>query len=112
MNKKSGIKKAAAVLLLALATGMLTSCLPYLNIDEITLPPETSGITPEITTAEETTASPETTAAPNVSDRPTETTSPATEAPKSGCGSLVGALLPLLSIIAGGAVLLLKRKEL
>lgn len=84
MNKKFGIKSAAAVLLLALAAGMLTSCLPYLNIDDITLPPETSSQEPEITTAEETTASPEvttdaeTTSAPETTEE--ETTVPETTA--------------------------------
>ena len=82
MNKKSGIKKAAAVLLLALTTGMLTSCLPYLNIDEITLPPETSGITPEITTAEETTASPEVTTEEETTSAP-ETTEEVTTEPET-----------------------------
>ena len=82
MNKKSGIKKAAAAILLALASGMLTSCLPYLNIDEITLPPETSGITPEITTAEETTASPEVTTEEETTSAP-ETTEEVTTEPET-----------------------------
>ncbi len=82
MNKKSGIKKDAAVLLLALAAGMLTSCLPYLNIDDITLPPETSGITPEITTAEETTTSPEVTTEEETTYAP-ETTAEVTTEPET-----------------------------
>lgn len=82
MNKKFGIKKAAAALLLALAAGMLTSCLPYLNIDEITFPPETSGIVPEITTAEETTTSPEVTTEEETSSAP-ETTEEVTTEPET-----------------------------
>lgn len=66
----------------------------------------------ETTKAEETTKAPEATSAPTVSDVTEETKSPETEAPKSGCGSLVGSLLPMLSIIAGGVILLIKRKKL
>ena len=66
----------------------------------------------ETTKAEETTKAPEATYAPTVSDVTEETKSPETEAPKSGCGSLVGSLLPMLSIIAGGVILLIKRKKL
>jgi D-alanyl-D-alanine carboxypeptidase len=61
MTKRFGINLTAAALVLALAAGMLTSCLPYLELDEFTLPEETTGIIPEVTTEEETTASPETT---------------------------------------------------
>lgn len=84
MNKRFGIKTVAAALISLLAAGMLTSCLPYLEINDITLPPETSSPEPEITTAEETTASPEvtteeeTTSAPETT--PEETTLPETTA--------------------------------
>ena len=61
MTKRFGINLTAAALVLALAAGMLTSCLPYLELDEFTLPEETTGIIPEVTTEEETTVSPETT---------------------------------------------------
>ena len=61
MTKRFGINLTAAALALALAAGMLTSCLPYLELDEFTLPEETTGIIPEVTTEEETTVSPETT---------------------------------------------------
>ncbi len=82
MNKKLGIKKAAAALLSVLAAGMLTSCLPYLNIDDITLPPETSATEPEITTAEETTASPEVTTEEETTSAP-ETTEEVTTEPET-----------------------------
>ena len=61
MTKRFGINLTAAALVLALAAGMLTSCLPYLELDEFTIPEETTGIIPEVTTEEETTVSPETT---------------------------------------------------
>ena len=86
MNKRLGIRPIAAALLLALAAGMLTSCLPFLEIDEFTVPEEDSTLIPEITTAEETTAAPETeeetTAAPETEAETTEeaTTEPETTA--------------------------------
>lgn len=86
MNKRFGIRPIAAALLLALAAGMLTSCLPFLEIDEFTDPAEESTLIPEITTEEETTATPETeeetTAAPETEAETTEeaTTEPETTA--------------------------------
>lgn len=86
MNKRLGIRPIAAALLLALAAGMLTSCLPFLEIEEFTVPEEDSTLIPEITTAEETTAAPETeeetTAAPETEAETTEeaTTEPETTA--------------------------------
>lgn len=81
MNK-SRSKKISAAALLALSAVLLSSCLPYLNIDEITLPPETSGIIPEITTAEETTTSPEVTTEEETSAVP-ETTAEVTTEPET-----------------------------
>ena len=78
MNK-SRSKKISAAALLALSAVLLSSCLPYLNIEDITLPPETSGITPEITTAEETTASPEVTTAEETTSAPETTVEETTE---------------------------------
>ena len=73
MNKKSGIKSAAAALIFALAAGVLTSCLPFVEIEDLTLPPETSSLVPEITTEEETTAVPEVTTEEGTTSAP-ETT--------------------------------------
>lgn len=78
MNK-SRSKKISAAALLALSAVLLSSCLPYLNIEDITLPPETSGITPEITTAEETTSSPEVTTAEETTSAPETTVEETTE---------------------------------
>ena len=79
MNKSRSKKISAAALILALSAVLLSSCLPYLNIEDITLPPETSGITPEITTAEETTASPEVTTAEETTSAPETTVEETTE---------------------------------
>ena len=124
MNKRFGIKTVAAALISLLAAGMLTSCLPYLEINDITLPPETSSPEPEITTAEETPASPEvtteeeTTSAPEttaeettlapVTDAPTE---PVTDAPaeEKGCGGAIAVTAAVIVIL--GVPLCFKRKE-
>lgn len=82
MNKRFGIKTVAAALISLLAAGMLTSCLPYLEINDITLPPETSSPEPEITTAEETTASPEVTTEEETTSAP-ETTAEETTLPET-----------------------------
>ncbi len=82
MNKRFGIKTVAAALISLLAAGMLTSCLPYLEINDITLPPETSSPEPEITTAEETTASPEVTTEEETTFAP-ETTAEETTLPET-----------------------------
>lgn len=82
MNKSFGIKTVAAALISLLAAGMLTSCLPYLEINDITLPPETSSPEPEITTAEETTASPEVTTEEETTSAP-ETTAEETTLPET-----------------------------
>ena len=79
MNKKSGIKSAAAALIFALAAGVLTSCLPFVEIEDLTLPPETSSLVPEITTEEETTAVPEVTTEEETTSAP-ETTQEETTA--------------------------------
>lgn len=79
MNKSRSKKISAAALILALSAVLLSSCLPYLNIEDITLPPETSGIIPEITTAEETTASPEVTTEEETTSAPETTVEETTE---------------------------------
>ena len=79
MNKSRSKKISAAALILALSEVLLSSCLPYLNIEDITLPPETSGIIPEMTTAEETTASPEVTTEEETTSAPETTVEETTE---------------------------------
>ncbi len=61
MIKRRSTIKISAAALLALSAALLSSCLPYLELDEFTVPDETTCLIPEITTEEETTAVPETT---------------------------------------------------
>lgn len=85
MTKRFGIKKTAAALTLALAAGMLTSCLPYLELDEFTVSEETTELIPEVTTEEETTAVPETTVEVTTAEETTaeETTEEETTLPET-----------------------------
>ena len=80
---------------------------------EETTPEETTTeevTTPEVTTPEETTAK-DTTAAETTAKTPEETTGTGADTEKKGCGSVVGGAIALIVSVAGGAMMVVRKKK-
>lgn len=80
---------------------------PEETTPEETTPEET---TPEVTTPEETTAK-DTTAAETTAKTPEETTGTGADTEKKGCGSVVGGAIALIVSVAGGAMMVVRKKK-
>ena len=86
---------------------------PEVTTPEVTTPEETTteeATTPEVTTEADTTAK-ETTAADTTAKAPEETTGTDAGADEKGCGSVVGGTIALIIAVAGGAMLITRKKE-